>query len=105
MHAYAHDYSYAEFIRRSAELPHCLGFYTKPSDLIPTTHPSDPLAITLIPQLRSRILKVCFFSIPSTYYLCFYDRIVGLVCNNIKINTTTNNTTTTTTTNNKNKKG
>ena len=52
---------------------------TEPLNLIPTTHPSDPLATTLRPQLRIRILKSLFFAIPSTYYLSFYDHIVGLV--------------------------
>ena len=52
---------------------------TDPSNLLPTNHPSDPQVITLSPQLRLRLFKSLFFAIPSTYYLSFYNHIVGLV--------------------------
>ena len=43
MVAYAHDYSYAGFIERSAEIPHYLGIYTDPSNLLvgPRQWPPD----------------------------------------------------------------
>ena len=64
----------------SLEKSHTIWYLcTDPTNMLPTTHPSDPLAVTLSPQLRLNLLKSKFFAIPSTYYLRFYDHIFGLV--------------------------
>ena len=47
--------------------PTIWGSCTDPSNLLPTTHPSEPLVITLIPQLRLRLLKSIYFC--HTLYL------------------------------------
>ena len=94
MRAHAHDYSYAGFIQRPAELPHSLGFYTDPSNMLPTTHPLDPLAITLIPQLRAGLFKVCFLPYPLLTILVFTNTLLNLfvlvtLIMNFKITSTT----------------
>ena len=72
--------------------------FIDPSNLLPMSDHSEPLAITLRPQLRLRLLKSLFFFIPSTKYLSLYNHIVGLVRynnnkdnNNIKNNNKNNN--------------
>ena len=62
VHTEAHDYSYDEFIRRSAELPHSLGFYMDLSNLLVGPRQSSPAPSS--PSLC--LLTPCLLPPPST---------------------------------------